>query len=103
MKTTKIGDHISVVQGKYDTVFVTRPSILSNQINTVSFGGVRYDDIVQFLTERFVGGNRTALIQDAFPQLKDAEREFLMTGITAEQWLTAFGDGSEEEESENEV
>ena len=97
MKTTKIGDHISVVQGKYDTVFVTRPSLITNRIHTQSFGGVLYDDIVQFLTERNVGGNRTALIQDAFPQLNDAEREFLMTGITEEEWKTHMT--TEEEDS----
>ena len=86
MKTTKIGDHITVVQGKYDTVFVTRPSLITNKIHTVSFGGVRYDDVVNWLMARATRTNE--LIQDAFPQLNDAEREFLMTGITEEEWNT---------------
>ena len=35
------------------------------------------------------------LIQDAFPQLSDDAREFLMSGITREEWETAFPDGDE--------
>jgi hypothetical protein len=33
-----------------------------------------------------------ALIQNAFPTLSADEREFLMTGITPEEWQAAFGD-----------
>ena len=32
------------------------------------------------------------LIQDAMPYLKADEREFLMTGITAEEWDLTFND-----------
>ena len=32
------------------------------------------------------------LIQDAMPNLTAAEREFLMTGITPEEWALAFGE-----------
>jgi hypothetical protein len=93
MKTTNIDDHISVVQGKYDTVFVTRPSLITNKIHTVSFGGVRYDDVVNWLMARATRTNE--LIQDAFPQLNDAEREFLMTGITEEEWKTHMKEDEE--------
>jgi len=34
-----------------------------------------------------------ALIQQVFPHLSPDERKFLMTGITAEEWEEAFGDG----------
>ena len=37
-----------------------------------------------------------ALIQDAAPHLSDADREFVMTGITAKEWTAVFGDGNEE-------
>jgi hypothetical protein len=33
-----------------------------------------------------------ALLQDAFPNLNADEAEFLKTGITAEEWLEAFGE-----------
>lgn len=32
------------------------------------------------------------LIQDAFPFLKENEREFLITGITEEEWNSMFDD-----------
>tara|TARA_R100000951_G_scaffold28348_1_gene24314 strand:- start:274 stop:477 length:204 start_codon:yes stop_codon:yes gene_type:complete len=32
------------------------------------------------------------LAQDAFPNLDDEEREFIMTGITPEEWNAAFGE-----------
>lgn len=35
----------------------------------------------------FKGGT---LIQDAFPDLDPDQREFIMTGITAEEWDAAF-------------
>jgi hypothetical protein len=39
-----------------------------------------------------------ALIQDAFPQLTDDEREFIKTGITPEEWAEAFPDDDEDED-----
>ena len=39
-----------------------------------------------------------AYVQDAFPYLDAADREFLMTGMSAEGWLMTFGDGAEDEE-----
>ena len=32
------------------------------------------------------------LIQDAMPQLTPDEREFILTGVTAEEWDEALGD-----------
>jgi hypothetical protein len=36
--------------------------------------------------------NKTDLIQRIVPHLPSAEREFLMTGITDEEWQLAFAD-----------
>lgn len=46
--------------------------------------------------------NRGALIQDAFPRLSPAQREFLMTGITPEEWESLKAEEEEEEEEEEE-
>jgi hypothetical protein len=35
-------------------------------------------------------------VQDAFPHLSNADREFMLTGITAEEWIAAFGNDDEE-------
>ena len=34
-------------------------------------------------------------IQDAFPMLSDDQREFLMTGLTPEEWDDLFGEEEE--------
>ena len=39
-----------------------------------------------------------ALIQDALPHLSAADREWLKTGITAEEWETAFGTEDERDD-----
>jgi hypothetical protein len=36
--------------------------------------------------------NTKELIQDIVPHLSNGEREFLMTGITNEEWLEMFGE-----------
>ena len=36
--------------------------------------------------------NTTELIQNIVPNLSMEEREFLMTGITNEEWVRAFGE-----------
>lgn len=37
------------------------------------------------------------LIQDAFPELDAEEREFIMTGVTPQEWNDAFTEEAEEE------
>lgn len=39
--------------------------------------------------------NQGMLIQDAFPQLNADQREFIMTGITPEEWAETFGEDDE--------
>jgi len=41
---------------------------------------------------------RGALIQDAFPQLSASAREFILTGMTDEEWDELFGDEPEDDE-----
>lgn len=40
-------------------------------------------------------------IQDVFPELSDDDREFLLTGITREEWDTAFAEGDFDPEPED--
>ena len=39
-----------------------------------------------------------AMIQDAFPNLSAGDREFIMTGVTDEEWDEAFGEDEDEDE-----
>ncbi len=36
--------------------------------------------------------NRGMMIQDAFPMLDAGQREFILTGITPEEWAATFSD-----------
>ena len=51
---------------------------------------------IDLTPEQLAAWEEGELIQDAAPHLSDAGREFVMTGITAEEWTAVFGDGDEE-------
>ena len=64
-------------------MLITRKSMFSGEINT--------KDIP--VTETQLGNWEAGmLIQDAMPNISADDREFLMTGITSEEWEAAFGD-----------
>ncbi len=60
---------------------ITRKSLFSGVTRTVRY---------KVTPEQFQQWRSGALIQDAFPDLTKAEREFLMTGTTQEEWDNAF-------------
>lgn len=70
-------------------VYVTRKSILTNTVRERLFY-LRLSDL-----DAYEAG--TVLVQVAFPYLSAEDREFLMTGITPEEWAEAMG--SEEAEA----
>ena len=61
---------------------ITRKSTLTGLTHEMNL------PITQQEIDRWQGGE---LIQDVFPYLSDDQREFLKTGITAEEWEEAFG------------
>lgn len=40
-----------------------------------------------------------ALIQDVFPELNESQREFILTGMTDDEWEKEFGSGEEDKVS----
>lgn len=62
---------------------ITRTSILS---------GITRTRDVPITHAQFAEWQNGALIQYAFPQLSDSDREFLMTGVTDEEWNEVFGE-----------
>jgi len=64
------------------TMLIKRKSIISGNINSMVL------PITGDQLDRWTGGE---LIQDVFPDLEIDQREFLMTGITAEEWNRTFG------------
>ena len=61
---------------------VTRTSTLSGTVRTLD---------LNVLPGQMESYNAGALLQDAFPQLSQADREFIKTGITEEEWDAVFG------------
>ena len=46
-------------------------------------------DVTQEQFERYENG---WFVQDAFPHLSADEREFIISGVTPEEWSSTFGD-----------
>lgn len=62
---------------------ITRTSMLTGKTRTLELNVTSHE------LAKWEAG---ALIQDAMPFLNDDEREFVKTGITAEEWRATFGD-----------
>jgi len=60
---------------------ITRQSAWSGKVRTLDIP-VTYDQLYEW--------ERGTLIQNAMPNLTADQREFLMTGITAEEWDEMF-------------
>jgi len=70
---------------------VGRVSVLSNDVNHLEL------DITPNQLEEINGAlSRGRLIQDIVPHLSRDEREFLITGITPQEWMEKFGIDEEE-------
>ena len=64
-------------------IAVQRKSILSSEYNTMQL------DVTEEQLQRHRNGE---LIQDVFPHLPAEEREFIMSGITPEEWEKIYGE-----------
>jgi hypothetical protein len=51
-------------------------------------------DITEEQIKQFENGE--GLIQDIFPNLNAGEREFIMSGVTPEEWEVVFGSDEDE-------
>lgn len=60
---------------------ITRKSIVTGKVHTVDL------PINEYQLARYEGG---ALAQDAFPELDADGREFIISGITPEEWTATF-------------
>ena len=66
---------------------VTRTSPLSGKSHTLDLP-VTADQLTRY-------DRREGLVQDIFPELSAEHREFIMTGITPEEWNAIFGEEEE--------
>jgi hypothetical protein len=72
---------------------VTRTSILSNETNTLFIEGLTQD-----MLDAWHNG---ALIQEALAGIPLELREFVMTGVTPDEWDERIGEEPEEEEGDD--
>lgn len=68
---------------------IIRISKLNGQVNSMKL------DITPAQFARYEKG--VELVQDIFPNLSNEEREFLISGITPDQWRETFGELNEDE------
>lgn len=74
---------------------------------TSKFSGVtRTLEIKQYTQEEFdrryaAWHRRDVLIQEAFPEISDSAREFIMTGTTDEEWAEMWGKDDDEYDKDN--
>lgn len=65
-------------------MLITRTSPLTGKQNTLDL------PVTQEQLQELNGWNRTRLIQDILPDLTPAQREFVKTGYTQEDWDAMF-------------
>lgn len=56
------------------------------------FSGIEYTLDIPVTQEQLDNWHNGMLIQDAMPNLTPDEREFIMTGVTKEEWDEEFGE-----------
>ena len=71
------------------TIQVTKQSIITKKMNTMELP-ITQEHLDMYET---VGD---ILVQDAFPNLDIGQREFLISGITPDEWVETFGEGDDE-------
>ncbi len=64
-------------------MLITRKSLISGNTNTMS---------LPITEEQYNAWEQGTLVQVAMPHLSPDEREFVMKGITPEEWGQAFGE-----------
>ena len=66
---------------------ITKISSLTGNEHTLNIN-ITEDELLRVENRR----NSTELIQNIVPNISMEEREFLMTGITNEEWIRVFGE-----------
>ena len=57
---------------------------------TSIYSGITRSRLLDITEEQIEAYRNGALIQNAFPDLSDTDREFYLTGITRNEWIEMF-------------
>ena len=66
-------------------MLITRRSMFTNKFNTLEVP-VTPEDYQYYLENK-----NNLMIQEAFPSLSAPLREFILTGVTPDEWVAVFG------------
>ena len=78
-------------------MLITRKSMFTNKFNTLEVP-VTPEQLAWYYQNK-----QDVMIQEAFPNLSAPLREFILTGVTPDEWVSVFGlpDPTEEDEDDN--
>jgi len=91
----EIGD-TAILELKFGAIAVKKKSIVTGKMNIMTMTGTTAHDLATWLRKREHGEPRK-LVQDEFPLLTKEEREFIISGITPEEWRATFPPEKEDE------
>lgn len=60
-------------------------------VRTSAFTGVTREKEIDITSEQYALWESGVVIQNAAPHLSAEDREFIMTGVTQEEWVKVFG------------
>ena len=67
-------------------MLIQRRSVVTQKVNTMN---------IDCTEEQLMRYHMGELVQDVFPDLSDDEREFLISGVTPEEWDEFIGNSDE--------
>ena len=73
---------------KEGAAILSRRSLASGQMNSMTFTGYKATQIAEWIVGRARGTAK--LIQDEFPLMTNEQREFLISGTTPDEWARLF-------------
>ena len=71
---------------------VRRRSEISGKVRDMMFPGIQAKRVMRWLR---TPADVRPLVQYEFPYLSDDDREFIVSGVTPEEWDGLFGDGGD--------
>ena len=85
-----IDDNTTVNELQDGSIIVTRPTIMGKVASHVIRSPYRATDIAAWLASKLGYTPRSVMVQQAFPEMSDEDREFLISGITPDAWARMF-------------
>jgi hypothetical protein len=90
--------HTRITHDQFGHIHITKPSITGRVSTHVINTDYDLFDIARWLYKRLRRDKTNPSVQVAFPDMREDDREFLMTGISPSEWKEIFPKESEEQD-----